>query len=556
TSRFWHLEQLLVEGSAFKKVSRLDTDKLKSTDTSGVKLLVTTLGGSWGKTDLEERYEYFEKALYQTIQKSDESNNSYLARHDANFEELLARSTTLEEVRAYVLLRQSNLNPEDKKKIVVEQSGKLQYEPVAKAVRFLGSRFFQEFQGGRQPQSKTRIYDVNFTEGPEEPTLGSSGAERAFAAQNQSQDEVEPELDAEFIEVMVAQEDQDALMVAGFENELEELFQDVPSARHVASGQSKAVEKERALQALSKARAKASVNSFWHALQGATVGYVAKEAIGEKKESANVAMSATVASDNEVDEVFEEQDLPEVTLDEFLDHLDPTIVAQIKRSERLSSQPPDPCSIASHNMMMNALKSVSEGVLKVLTMLLQIMMNYMEEGDQEGVEAKLEQMAAELQTQRTILQELAHHQVRRPDSPTGQPQVRGQPASRAKAAMPPSRPPAAPSMPMERVERIPDNRSEASHQSWLMAEEETQERIAPNNLELVPVQEPRHPPSLVEWGARRFTWGKKHKGSTYDQVYRTDPGYITWSQSRCQSLPPEQKDFVDYCSTRDRLGDP
>ena len=94
----------LVEGSAFKKVSRLDTDNLKSADTSGVQLLVTRLGGSWGKTDLEERYEYFEKALYQTIQKLDESNDSYLARHDANFEELLAKSTTLEEVRAYVLL--------------------------------------------------------------------------------------------------------------------------------------------------------------------------------------------------------------------------------------------------------------------------------------------------------------------------------------------------------------------------------------------------------------------------------------------------------------------
>ncbi|CAJ1398316.1 unnamed protein product [Effrenium voratum] len=269
-----HEQQLNCHGSAFKKVSRLDTDKLKSTDTSGVKLLVTTLGGSWGKTDLEERYEYFEKALYQTIQKSDGSNDSYLARHDANFEELLAGSTTLEEVRAYVLLRQSNLNPEDKKKIAVEQSGKLQYEPVAKAVRFLGSRFFQEFQGGRQPESKTRIYDVNFTEGPEEPTLGSSGAERAFAAQNQSQDEVEPELDAEFIEVMVAQEDQDALMVAGFENELEELFQDVPALHEAMSSY---------VEARQRLMDKRKTRGFWPVK-------------GEKKESANVAMSATEAT--------------------------------------------------------------------------------------------------------------------------------------------------------------------------------------------------------------------------------------------------------------------
>ena len=276
---------------------------------------------------------------YQTIQKSDESNDSYLARHDANFEELLARSTTLEEVRAYVLPRQSNLNPEDKKKIVVEQSGKLQYEPVAKAVRFLGSRFFQKFQGGRQPQSKTRIYDVNFTEGPEEPTLGSSGAERAFAAQNQSQDEVEPELDAEFIEVMVAQEDQDALMVAGFENELEELFQDVPAlheamSSYVEAGQ-RLMDKRKTRgfwPVKGRGKGKGFAGSFKGKGKGKREQLLARIARskcrlcgerghwraecpnrdqGEKKESANVAMSATVASDNEVDEVFEEQDLPE-----------------------------------------------------------------------------------------------------------------------------------------------------------------------------------------------------------------------------------------------------
>jgi hypothetical protein len=98
---------LLVEGVAFQKVSRMDPAKLKSKD--GVRLLVEALGGSWGRLASEERYDMFEKALYQTVQKSDESNDSNLARHDAAFDDLLAAKVTIEEVRAYILVRQSIL---------------------------------------------------------------------------------------------------------------------------------------------------------------------------------------------------------------------------------------------------------------------------------------------------------------------------------------------------------------------------------------------------------------------------------------------------------------
>ena len=140
---------LLVEGTAFRKVSRIDPAKLKVKDTSGIALLVAAIGGAWGSTELEERYEYFERALYGTVQKQDESNDSFLARMENNFEELLGRKTTLEEVQAYVLLRQSGLAGEDRKKILLEHSGRLEYESVKKAYRLLGSRFFNDFQGGR-----------------------------------------------------------------------------------------------------------------------------------------------------------------------------------------------------------------------------------------------------------------------------------------------------------------------------------------------------------------------------------------------------------------------
>lgn len=94
-------------GQCFKKVSKLDPEKLRVKSISGIALLVDAIGGSWGSTELEERYEFFEKSLYGTIQRSDESHDSYLARFEANFTELISRETKLEEVQAYVLLRQS-----------------------------------------------------------------------------------------------------------------------------------------------------------------------------------------------------------------------------------------------------------------------------------------------------------------------------------------------------------------------------------------------------------------------------------------------------------------
>jgi hypothetical protein len=69
---------------------------------------------------------------------------------EANFVELIARNTTLEEVQAYVLLRQSTLSADDKKRILLEHGGELKYGPVVKAFRLLGSRFFNEFSDWSQ----------------------------------------------------------------------------------------------------------------------------------------------------------------------------------------------------------------------------------------------------------------------------------------------------------------------------------------------------------------------------------------------------------------------
>ena len=223
---------LLCEGTAFKKVARIPAEKLKVSDESGVRLLVSTLGGLWGRTELEEKYTYFERVIYGTVQHADESNDSYLSRHDVNFEELISKGTTLDEVRAYILLRQSQLSPEDRKKVVLEQQGNLEYLKVCLAVRLLGSKFFSELQGTRS--SKTKVYDVHYVE---EPDIHEDG-EKAFQASASilQSEEPDPELDQEFVGALAASEDADALTVQQFEEELESFFQETPSLQEALLG--------------------------------------------------------------------------------------------------------------------------------------------------------------------------------------------------------------------------------------------------------------------------------------------------------------------------------
>ena len=210
---------LLVEGSAFATVSKLSATKLKVKSLEGVKALIKAIGGSWGATDFEERFEYFEKALYGITQKSDESNDSYVSRMEAVFTELLARGTSLEEVQAYVLLRQSTLSSEDKKRVLLENP-ELKYAPTVKALRLLGSRFFHEVQTGKSTQ-KTKVYDTMLAEGNDDEGVGPI-QQSALVMED---DDISPE----YLEAMLSQDDPDAVMVQAFETEFEDFVQETPS---------------------------------------------------------------------------------------------------------------------------------------------------------------------------------------------------------------------------------------------------------------------------------------------------------------------------------------
>lgn len=67
------------QGTAFMKL-QLCRDEITKNDRKSIKRIIELLGGQWGAIPLEKKFEAAERALYRCQQKSDESNDSYLAR--------------------------------------------------------------------------------------------------------------------------------------------------------------------------------------------------------------------------------------------------------------------------------------------------------------------------------------------------------------------------------------------------------------------------------------------------------------------------------------------
>lgn len=202
---------LLCRGAAFQKVVRLEPAKLKTNSDSGIKLLVQTLGGTWGKTTLEDKYEKFERVIYNVSQKGDESNESYMARHDIMFEDMLSQGATLADMRAYLLLRNSALSAEDKKRVIVEAAGDLTYDAVTKAIRMLGAKFFMEVQG-QTKNLRTKAYDIN--------VLADQDEEEANFGDHSGGHREPPELSEQLVDALLSEGDEDALVVHQFEEAL------------------------------------------------------------------------------------------------------------------------------------------------------------------------------------------------------------------------------------------------------------------------------------------------------------------------------------------------
>ena len=205
------------KGTAFQK-AQLHQSEILTNDPKGIRRLVEIVGGRWGQVPLEKKFELAEKALFRGSQKQDETADSFLARSDVIWTELLSKNVKLEELRAYIVLRGSKLSPEDKKRIIVESGaesgGVLNMTKVESAVRMLGSGFFQEFTSGRKDKALKTYDHTAFNveeENEEDPDL-------AFW----TSDEI---LDDDLIETLAAENDEDAMAILQFEEAVNESIQ-------------------------------------------------------------------------------------------------------------------------------------------------------------------------------------------------------------------------------------------------------------------------------------------------------------------------------------------
>ena len=209
---------LNTKGSAFQKL-QIHQDELLQNDLKCVKKLVEVVGGQFGQIPLERRYELAERALFRCIQKNDESNDSFLARADVAWTEVITRGVKLEELQAYVVLRGSLLSSEDKKRVLVEAGAEtgsqLTMAKVSAAVRMLGAGFFQDYTGGKKSKLKTYDQSAFLTEEMD------TNEHDVFTAQDDEAEE-------DYLETLLMDGDDDAILISEYETAINDTIQDDP----------------------------------------------------------------------------------------------------------------------------------------------------------------------------------------------------------------------------------------------------------------------------------------------------------------------------------------
>ena len=220
-SKFGELATRLIlgcQGTAFVKL-QLCKDEVTKNERKSIQRIIELLGGQWGQIPLEKKFEAAERALYRCSQRSDETNDSYLARADVLWQEWTSKNMRLEELQAYIVLRGSNLGPEDKKKVLInsdaQTSGKLSMKEVSSAIRFLGAGFFHEVTTGKKG-TKLRTYD----------STALIAEEAEFDEGQTFMAEDDALLEDEYVDAMIADGDDDALLVSEFETAASEVIQE------------------------------------------------------------------------------------------------------------------------------------------------------------------------------------------------------------------------------------------------------------------------------------------------------------------------------------------
>ena len=219
--------------------------------------------------------------------------------------------------------------------------------------------------------------------------------------------------------------------------------------------------------------------------------------------------------------------------------------------------------------MVSALKTIAEALIRLLTMLLQILVQQLEKQEilaemeienEPEAHAHLQDMMRQIQQQGVeALREEVEVRKKTPERKV-RPQPAVAPMSVASMTSGSSTPLSRPQIPnvSQRKSRAPSVVSQAASWQEIEAEEET---ILVQEMALsVPVELNQSrtsvPPAptlplprnltISEWGANLITFGRKHKGKTFSEVMEKDPGYLQWSLARYGSLMPEHQDFCRF----------
>ena len=122
----------------------------------------------------------------------------------------------IDEFRAYILLRNSALSSEDKKRLIVESSGSLDYyRDVVSNLKLLGSKFFQEVHAGKVAGGRTKTYEANAQE-----TMGGDFVPEDAALQAEDRNE------EGLIEQLANEGDEDAALILEYEQSMLDAIQD------------------------------------------------------------------------------------------------------------------------------------------------------------------------------------------------------------------------------------------------------------------------------------------------------------------------------------------
>ena len=211
---------MLCKGTAWGQVKSIASTDLVDPP-KGVKRLLEALS-SWEEAAEARTFEQFEKAIYKVTQKNDEATNSFVNRLDVAFHDI-GEETTLKQVKAFIMLRQSSLSSEDKKKVISMVNGQLDTGKVEKAMRSLATRVLV---GANEPRKK--VYPINYVETENEATINESNDYQYASANWTTTSQEDEDVDPDTVDQLAQQGDQDAMVVQGFEKDLEEMMQEIP----------------------------------------------------------------------------------------------------------------------------------------------------------------------------------------------------------------------------------------------------------------------------------------------------------------------------------------